>query len=56
MGKVRGFRAFVSFEEAHEEESFPIRASSQAEATTMALLYASTVLKLDGFTLRVVGA
>jgi len=48
--------AYLSVGETHEEESFPIRANSQTEAIDMALLYARTVLKLDGFTIRVVGA
>jgi hypothetical protein len=58
-GSVRRFEATVTYRDAlnkEREEIFPIYAANPEAAKRMALDYVLSVLKLDDFELRVVGA
>jgi hypothetical protein len=56
---VRRFEASVSFRDAEgreQEEAFPVQAADPDLANRLAFSYVLSVLKLDDFELRVVGA
>jgi hypothetical protein len=56
---VRRFEASVSYRDAEgqeREEAFPVHAADPGLANRLAFTYVLSVLKLDDFELRVVGA
>jgi len=59
MASVRRFEASVTYRDPQgqeQEEAFPIHAHSYEAANRLAFAYVLTVLKLDDFELRLVGA